>query len=387
MSSHAKFIAAFLLTALLAGCDQPKQQAGPPQQPPAPVTVVRPVEQMVTEWDEFTGRFDAVDTVELRARVSGLLNEVKFMDGDNVKKGDVLFVIDPRPYTRILEKEKANLAVAQVNAEFTARDLERAQPLAKTSAISEQVLDQRTQAARQAAATMRSMEASVHSAELDVEFTRIVAPVSGRISRKLVSEGNYVTGGSGTGTLLTTIVSTDPIYFYFDLSEGDYLKYKRFAEMKGSDPAAIKDPVFLALQDETGFPHPGTLNFVDNRIDQATGTLRVRAVFDNPQGLFSPGLFARVRHAGGGEHKAILLPDNAIASDQSNRFVFAVNDDGSWKPKPVELGPMVDGLRVIRNGVELTDWVIVNGVQPRPGTKVKPEEKPLDGNRKAAALP
>lgn len=384
MGSHVKFAVVILAAALLAACEQTPQQGAKPPEPVVPV--VRPVERMVTEWDEYTGRFDAADTVEVRARISGVLDAVKFKDGDLVKKGDLLFVIDPRPFERVLEKAQANLAAAQVAAEFTAKDLERAKPLAKTSAISEQSLDQRTQAAQQAEANVRSAEATLHSAQLDVDFTRITAPISGRISRKLVSEGNYITGGSGTGTLLTTIVSTDPIYFYFDMSQGDYLKYRRLGSLNGAHPAAAKDPVFLALQDEKGFPHQGTLDFVDNRIDAATGALRVRAVFDNPKGLFSPGLFARVRHAGGGEHKAVLLPDTAIASDQSNRVVYAVADDGTWKIKPVELGPLVNGLRIVRSGVELTDKVILTGLQPRPGMKVKPDEKQIDGT-KAAALP
>jgi RND family efflux transporter MFP subunit len=385
MNSLMKFVTAVAIAVLLAACDQaPRQAASPPLAPT--VGVGRPIERMVMEWDEYTGRFDAADMVEVRARISGVLEEVHFKDGDFVKKGDLLLVIDPRPFQRVLEKEKANVAAAQVNAEFTGKDFERAQPLAKSSAISEQTLDQRTQAARQAAANVRSAEASLHSAELDVEFTRLTAPISGRISRKLVSEGNYVTGGSGTGTLLTSIVSTDPIYFYFDLSQGDYLKYKRLGELNGAGPAAGKEPVYLALQDETGFPHRGTMDFVDNRIDAATGSLRVRAVFENPNGLFSPGLFARIRHSGSGEHAVILLPDTAVASDQSNRVVYVVADDGSWKAKPVQLGPLSDGLRIVRSGVDTSDKVILSGLMPRPGTKVKPEEKQF-GNTKAAALP
>lgn len=373
---------------ILAGCGQAQQapQAAPP---PPPVTVANPVEKTVTEWDEYTGRFEAVDTVEVRARVSGVLEEVKFTDGAHVNKGDLLFVIDPRPFERRLERERANLAAAEVRAEFAAKDVERARPLLKNKTISEQVFDQRLQAAREAEAAVRSAEASVKSAELDVEFTQIRAPVSGRISRKLVSEGNYVTGGSGTGTLLTTIVTTDPIYLYFDVSEADYLKYVRMDALGApSNSRKPANPVFLGLQDESGFPYRGKMDFVDNRIDENTATLRARAVFDNPHGLFQPGLFARIRLAGSGEYKAIMLPDEAIATDQSNRFVYVVADDGTVSRKNVVLGPMIDGLRVIRSGIETTDWVIIKGLQrARPGIKVTPEKTRIDPNVRAAALP
>ncbi|MDX2264576.1 MAG: efflux RND transporter periplasmic adaptor subunit [Hyphomicrobiales bacterium] len=364
---------------LVSGCDQ-KPQAQQAAPPPPPVTVAQPLQKTVTEWDEYTGRFDAVDFVEVRSRISGVLNEVKFRDGDMVKKGDLLFVIDPRPFERVLEREKANLASAQVRAEFTAKDVERARPLLRNATISEQVFDQRTQAAREAEAAVRSAEASVRSAELDVEFTRIAAPISGRISRKLVTEGNYVTGGSATGTLLTTIVSLDPIYFYFDVSENDYLKYARL-DQSGARPSSrtTANPIFLALQDETGFPHGGKMDFVDNRLDSGTGTLRGRAVFENKNGLFSPGLFARARLVGSGEYKALMLPDAAIASDQSNRIVFVAAEDGSVSAKQVTLGPVIDGLRVIRGGVEPTDWIIVSGVQrARVGAKVTPQRATLD---------
>ncbi len=217
------------IAAALAACNQKQAQQSAAPPPPA-VTVAQPLEKKVTEWDEYTGRFDAVDTVEVRARISGVLNEVKFKDGDMVKKGDLLFVIDPRPFERTLDRAKADLESAKVRAEFTARDVERGRPLLKNSTISEQVFDQRLQAQREAEAAVASAQATVNSAALDVEFTQIRAPISGRISRKLVSEGNYVTGGSGTGTLLTTIVTTDPIYFYFDISESDYLKYARLAQ-------------------------------------------------------------------------------------------------------------------------------------------------------------
>ncbi len=393
MPQPAKFVkspavAAALALALLAGACKPEQQvqAAPP---PPKVSVAQPLERPVTEWDEYTGRFDAVETVEVRARVSGVLMEVKFKDGDLVKKGDPLYIIDPRPFQRVLERERANLASAQVRAEFAAKDVERARALLKNANISEQVFDQRLQAQREAEAAVKSAEASVKSAELDVEFTEIRAPINGRISRNLISQGNFITGGSGTGTLLTTIVSTDPIYFYFDVSEADFLKYARLNAL-GTRPSSRDNPnpVFLALQDEQTFPHRGVMNFVDNRIDEATGTLRGRAVFDNPRGLFQPGLFGRIRLAGSGEYKAVLLPDEAIGTDQSNRFVYVVGEDGTVSAKNVALGPVIDGLRVIRSGVELSDWVIVNGIQrARAGAKVTPEQTRIEAKPTLAGLP
>lgn len=377
------------VSALLLQSCEPRQQAQAPGAPPPPaVSVAHPVEKNVVEWDEYTGRFDAVDTVEVRARISGVLNEVKFTDGAIVKKGDLLFVIDPRPFERVLDRDRAALEAAKVQAEFAEKDLERAKPLLANNTISQQVFDQRTQVLRVARANVQSAEASVRSAELDVEFTQIKAPITGRISRKLVSEGNYITGGSGSGTLLTTIVSIDPIYFYFDVSEADFLKYARLdalGERKSSRDTP--NPVELGLQDDKSFPYRGKMNFVDNRIDPNTGSLRGRAIFDNPNQLFQPGLFARIRLIGSGEYKAVMLPDAAIATDQSNRFVFTVSDDGTVSAKNVTLGPIIDGLRVIRSGVAANDWVVVNGVQrARVGIKVKPERVTIEANTKAASL-
>ncbi len=340
------------------------------------------------EWDEYTGRFDSIETVEVRARVSGVLNEVKFTDGAIVKKGDLLFVIDPRPFQRVLDRDRATLQGAKVQVEFAQKDLERARPLVANNTISQQGFDVRTQAVKTAEANVLSAEASVRSAELDVEFTQIRAPITGRISRKFVSEGNYITGGSGSGTLLTTIVSTDPIYFYFDVSEADFLKYKRLIEA-GLRPSSrdTPNPIEVGLQGDAGFPIKGQISFVDNRIDASTGSLRERATFQNRNGMLLPGLFARARVIGSAEYKATLLPDAAIATDQSNRFVFVVADDGTVSAKPVTLGPIIDGLRVIRTGVTANDWVIVNGVQrARKGIKVKPEKTVIEQNPQAALL-
>jgi RND family efflux transporter MFP subunit len=379
---------AVLSALFLASCGKQQAQAPSPPPPPA-VSVANPVEKKVIEWDEYTGRFDAVETVEVRARISGVLTEVKFTDGAIVKKGDLLFVIDPRPFQRVLDRDRAALQGAKVQLEFAQRDLERARPLMANNTISQQGFDQRNQAVKAAEANVLSAEASVRSAELDVEFTQIRAPITGRISRKLISEGNFITGGSGSGTLLTTIVSIDPIYFYFDISEADFLKYKRLIE-QGARPSSrdAANPIEVGLQGDAGFPIKGHMNFVDNRIDTATGSLRERATFQNGNGNLLPGLFARARVIGSGEYTAILLPDAAVATDQSNRFVFVVADDGAVSAKPVTLGPIVDGLRVIRTGVTPTDWVIVSGVQrARKGIKVKAEKTVIDQSQKAASLP
>ena len=378
-----------LAALVLASCSEKQQAQAPGAPPPPSVSVANPVEKKVVEWDEYTGRFEPVDTVEVRARISGVLNEVKFTDGAVVKKGDLLFVIDPRPFQRVLDRDRATLQGAKVQVEFAQKDLERARPLMANNTISQQGFDQRNQAVKTAEANVLSAEASVRSAELDVEFTQIRAPITGRISRKLISEGNYITGGSGSGTLLTTIVSTDPIYFYFDISEADFLKYKRLFE-QGKRPSSREtaNPIEVGLQGDTGFPIKGQMNFVDNRIDTATGSLRERATFQNSNGMLLPGLFARARVIGSAEYKAILLPDAAIATDQSNRFVFVVADDGTVSAKPVTLGPMIEGLRVIRTGITPADWVIVNGVQrARKGIKVKPEKTVIEQAQKAASLP
>lgn len=389
------FLRSFRATALfpglvaltLAACNQQQASQAPAAPPPPAVSVANPLEKEIVEWDEFTGRFEAVDTVEVRARISGFLNEVKFTDGAIVKKGDLLFVIDPRPFERILDKDRATLQGAKTQLEFAQKDLERAKPLVANATISQQVFDQRLQAVRTAEANVLSAQASVRSSELDVEFTRIASPVTGRIGRKIVSEGNYLTGGSGSGTLLATIVSIDPIYFYFDVSEADFLKYERLGSAVTQSGDGISHvPVELGLQTDKNFPYRGRMNFIDNRIDPNTASLRVRAVFENPHQLFQPGLFAKVRIAGSGKYKAILLPDPAIATDQSNRFVFAVDGDGTVSAKTVTLGPLIDGLRVIRSGVSANDLIVVNGLQrARPGIKVKPEKVAIGESQKSAS--
>ena len=357
----------------IAACDEaPKAQR--PQGPP-PVTVAQPLQKTLTEWDEYTGRFDAIDTVEVRARVSGYLTEVRFRDGDTVKKGDLLFVIDPRPFRRALDQALAELNQAKIRATFTLRDLERARPLVRRGNLSEQVFDERQRAAREAAAAVQAAEARVKTAQLNVDFTQIRAPITGRASRRLVSVGNAINGGASNATLLTTIVSLDPIHFYFDVNEAAFLKYVRLSR-NGSRPSSRDRPnaVQLALKDAKGFPHTGFVDFIDTRIDRGTGTMRGRAVFRNPDQIFTPGLFGRIRIVGSAEYKALLLPDAAISTDQANRFVYVVGDDGTVLYRQVTLGPLVDGLRVVRTGLKPTDRVLISGIQrARTGAKVTPK--------------
>ncbi len=292
--------AAVALAIVLAACDQGQPQASQPKAPPpAPaVTVSKPAQRQIVEWDEYTGRFDAVQMVEIRTRVSGYLNEVRFKDGQQVQQGDILFIIDQRPFERALEQARAELFAATTKIENANLDVQRGQPLIERKIISDKVFDDRMNLLRDAQASMKVAESKVKSAELDLSFATIASPISGRIGRALVTAGNWISAGSVAGTtLLTTIVSQDPIYVYFDVNENNYIKYKRLAERGvGAGAAAVGAQVEVALADERGFPHKGQLDFLDNRMDQGTGTLRARAILPNKAGLFSPGLFgARAR--------------------------------------------------------------------------------------------
>ena len=295
----------------------------PPNAAPAVVTISRPIVREIVEWDEYTGRFDAVDLVEVRARVSGFLTQVHFTDGQIVKKGEPLFSLDSRPFERALDSAKAELIAAQTKVESTSKDVVRGKPLADRRIISEKVFDDRENLMREAEAAVGVAEAKVRTAELDLSFTQIASPLAGRASRNLVSTGNYVIGGgAGTQTLLTTIVTQDPIQFYFDVSENNTIKYKRLGSGGAQKPGEPGASIEIALPDDKGFPHTGKLDFTDNRLDATTGTLRVRALLDNKAGLFTPGMFGRARIAGSATYQAELLPDDAIGTDQANKFVY-----------------------------------------------------------------
>lgn len=359
------------LALLLAGCgEQAPQKSGPP---PAPqVTVANPATRTVTDQDEYVGRFVAINEVNVRARVSGYLDAIHFTDGQMVKQGDLLFTIDQRPFKIALQQAQANLAQAQANLDFTKADLERARSLLEdrnSTAISKQTFDQRTQAERTAAATVQSQEAAVRSAQLDLDFTEIKAPVSGQIGDRRVSVGNYVTGGTGgSPTLLAVIVSTDPIRFEFTIDEAALLRIqRRKADIKG-------EPVALKLIDDKGFVHEGKMDFLNNVIDRETGTIRGRAVFDNPNGLFRPGMFARIRLNSSDPHEVLVVPDTAIGTEQVKKFVYVVGPDNKVAQRFVTLGILSGDQRVILEGLNAQDKVVVNGLmRVRPGVTVSPQ--------------
>ncbi|HEX3036240.1 MAG TPA: efflux RND transporter periplasmic adaptor subunit [Thermodesulfobacteriota bacterium] len=362
------------LVLLLTACEQ--EQAPPP--PPPEVTVSQPIVREVIEWDEYTCRFQAVESVEVRARVSGYLQSIHFNDGQIVKKGDLLFVIDPRPYQADLDRAEAEVELSKSRLELARSDLARAKQLLSSRAISEEEADTRAANVSQAEAQLQSAQAAVESAKLNVEFTRVNAPITGRISREFVTEGNLINGGTG-GTLLTTIVSLDPIHCYFEASESAVLKYIRLRQT-GKRPSSreVQNPAYLSLADEEGFRHKGYIDFVDNQIDPNTGTIMGRAIFPNPDRTLTPGLFARLRIPGSGKYEAVMIRDEAIGSDQSVRFVLVVNDKNVVEYRKVQLGPIINGLRVIREGLKPEDWVIVKGVQrARPGAQVTPQKQKI----------
>lgn len=320
-----------------------------------------------------------METVEVRARVNGYLQSVHFKDGEVVKKGDLLFVIDPRPYQAELDRVTAELQLAEARLELAKSEYARAQKLLQFRAISQEEADTRLATERQAEESVQAARAAVKAAKLNVEFTRITAPITGRIGRKLVTEGNLINGGTAQATLLTTIVSMNPIYVYFEADERSYLRYLRLAQNgKGPGSRDNRSPVYLALADENGFPHKGYTDFVDNRLDPNTGTMRIRAIFPNPDLTLTPGLFGRVRLLGTAKYEAVVAPDEAIGSDLSQRFVLVVNDQNIVEQRAVELGPIIDGLRVIREGLKPDDWMIVSGVQrSRPGLRVEPQKQEI----------
>jgi RND family efflux transporter MFP subunit len=343
------------------------------------VTVANPVQRTVVDQDEYVGRFVAVDSVEVRSRLSGYLSDIHFTDGQMVKKGDLLFTIDRRPFQIVLDQMKANLAQARANLAFTVADLARGKELLQNKTITEQSYDQRTQAKSVAEASVAAQEATVRSAELDLDaYTELRAPVDGRIGDRRVAVGNLVTGGiGGNTTLLATIVSVDPIRFEFTFDEASYLRYQRFAmkpkQSGDNSNASIGGgvPVSLKLIDESDFTHQGKMDFVDNVIDRSSGTIRGRAVFANPDGIFTPGMFGRIRVPGSPPYTALLVADAAIGTEQARKFVLIVDDDGVVRQKYVTLGQLDDGLRVVKDGLAANDRVIVNGLmRARAGQKV-----------------
>lgn len=338
------------------------------------IKVANPVQKQVTEWDEYTGRFQAIEKVDVRARVSGYLEAINFKDGDMVKAGDVLFVIDQRPFKIALDDAKAQMNRAIAQRELSKKNLERAKKLFEMGAISRQDYDNRIQDIDVNEAAVAQAEAAVDAANLNLDFTYVLAPVSGRVSRHFVSEGNLISGGSESATVLTTIVSTNPIYFYIDASESELLKYIRLDKSHKRTSSRTKaNPVYVKLLDEKDFEHTGHMDFVDNAVDESTGTMRARAVIDNSSGILEPGMFGRAKIPGSANYDALLVPDEAIGSDQSLKFLYVVDDQNTVKIKFVELGPLEQGLRIIRQGITADDRIIIsNLVMIRPEMKIDP---------------
>ena len=371
----APLIVASGMAALLASCGEEQKAAAPP---PPVVTVAHPTRRTVIDMDEYVGRFVAVNSVEIRARVSGYLDEVHFTDGQMVKQGDLLFSIDKRPFQTSLDQARANLAQARANMAFADADLARGAQLVRDKTITEQTFDQRTQAKRVAEASVAAQEAATRQAALDLQFTELRAPVDGRIGDRRVSPGNLVTGGTGGNTtLLAMIVSLDPIRFEFTFDEASYLRYERLSkagqDMTSRDGSAL---VSLRLIDEPDYGYQGRMDFVDNVIDRSSGTIRGRAVFTNPNGVFTPGMFGRLRVPGSPSYQALLVPDAAIGTEQARKYLLVVDGENVVRQKYVTLGQVSDNLRVIKDGLAPEDRVIVNGLmRARPGQKVTPQEE------------
>lgn len=361
-----------LAAGLAAGPFATPAQAQAPGGPPPKVTVAKPVVRQIVEQDQYTGRFDPIEYVEVRARVTGYLEKINFMDGQTVKKGDVLFVIDRRPYKAALEQAQAALASAKARQSFSQTDLERAQTLSRSGNISEQVTDQRRQASLTAQADVDSAQAALNNAQLNYDFSEVKAPINGRISRRLVTEGNIV---SADQTMLTTIVSLDPIYFSFTVDEKSFLKYQNSLGIgMGQTQQGKGVPILIALSGEAKPTRKGTLDFVDNRVDNATGTILLRATVQNPDLFIKPGLFGIVAMPATKPFQGIMLPDEAVSANQDKRIVYLVGPDNVIQQKDVVLGPKVDGYRVIQSGLKGDETVVVNGLsRVRPGAKITPE--------------
>lgn len=375
-NTRFSFRAAVALATLigsLASAATLSAQQGPPA---VPVSVATPLAKRVTQWDEYSGRFQAVETVEVRPRVSGFIEKVHFKDGQIVKAGDLLFTLDQRAFQISVESAEAELTRTTAQVDLQDAEVERITPLARSGAATKRELDTRQASLAVAQAQRQSAQAGLKAAKLNLEWTEVRAPIAGRISDRKVDVGNLVTGGAAGATLLSTIVSLDPIYFRFEVSESDYIRYARsFISGARDSGRQVAHPIRLKLADEDAWTREGKLDFVDNQLNPRSGTMRGRAVMANPDQLFSPGLFARMQLYGG-EIDALLVSDKAIVSDQASKIVFVVGPDDVVMAKPVQLGPIVDGLRVIRSGLKADDRVVVDGLanpMVRPGSKVLPQ--------------
>ncbi|MGC3988746.1 MAG: efflux RND transporter periplasmic adaptor subunit [Chthoniobacteraceae bacterium] len=374
------FTPALALVALalaLTGCHE---QSATQQMPPPVVTVAPVTQQEVTEWNEFTGHTDAVESVEVRPRVSGHIDQVCFQAGQLVKKGDVLFQIDPRWYQAEYDRHAAEVEQAKVRLANAERDAGRAGKLLKNDAISSESADSTESQYQEAKAALQAAQAVAESAKLDLDYTQVRSPINGRVSRALLTTGNYVSGTAGAASLLTSVVSVDPVYVYADMDENAYLQFNKFTSANGGiDSGNLKVPVELALADEDGFPHRGVVESFDNRVDANTGTILLRAVFSNPDGRLVPGMYARIRVPASDRHPAVLVDETAIGTDQAQKYVLAVGKDNNVEYRKVQLGPEIDGKRIVRSGLQPGEKIIVNGIQrARPGQPVNPQEAVAD---------
>lgn len=419
-ASTTTWLGGLLVVSFLSGCGSGSQE--PPPSAPAVVTVAKPVTMQIVEWDSYTARLEPVQFVEVRARVSGYLQSTHFTEGQIVEAGDLLFVIDPKPFGAALESAEATLEEAQAqlpkamasmsqakaqqvkaiaNQNLTERRFQRATSLKLKNATSQEEVDIREgeylqakadvegtkasvaeakAAITAATAAVKTAKASVRTAELDLSYTKIRAPIAGRISDHRVTDGNLISGGSAQSTMLTTITSLDPIHCAFDASEAEVLKYTRLNQAGTRESAReFKFPVYLALADEEGFPHIGHIDFIDNRFDPNSATMRATAIFANSDSDLVPGLFATLRIPGSGSHEAVLIPDEAVGTDQSQQFVLVVDDQNKITRTVVELGPIVNGLRVVRSGLTGDEQIVTRGLQRvRPGATVNPEVETLE---------
>lgn len=354
--------------------------------PPPQVSVAKVLERRVKDWDEFTGRLQAVETVEIRPRVSGYIDRVAFTEGGQVKSGDLLFVIDPRPYQADTDRAAADLKRYKTSLDLARIELTRVQRLKDSGAVSEEELDERRSTVAQAEANSAGAAAALEAATLNLNFTRVTSPITGRVSRAEVTRGNLVTGGSNGGTLLTSVVSVDPMYLYFEGDEQAYLRYGQMAR-NGERPSSrdAANPVRVGLANEEGFPHTGKVDFVDNQLNPQTGTIRARAVLDNKDGFYTPGMFARVQLLGSSEYPAILIEDRAVNTDQNQKYVLLLGPNNQVEYRRIKLGRVIDGLRIVREGLKAGDVIVVNGAQrAHPGVTVAPQTVTMGADAAAA---
>jgi multidrug efflux system membrane fusion protein len=360
------------LVAISTALSSCHKEPPPPAPPPPPVTIAKPVQKEIVEWDEYTGRTDAVESVNVTPRVSGYIDNITFRAGDLVNKGDLLFVIDPRPYQAALDQASAQLRQAEANQQLQDANFARQDKLRQTGVIAKEDFDTALSKKNQAAAEVLADQAAVELAKLNLSFTQVTSPIVGRIGREQVTVGNLVQADS---TLLTNVVSVDPIYAYFNVDERSVLKYQQqVREGRLADARHAEVPVYLQVQNEKGFPHQGVIDFVNNQFNSSTGTLQLRGLFPNATGFLFPGAFVRIRVAGSPRHQALLITDRAVGTDQGTKYVLVVGPENVVAVRPVELGPEVDGLRVVRNGLKGDEQIIINGlVNAKPGSKVSPQ--------------